>query len=235
LRELAEHENEAVQRAALKNPALPEDVWREQLLFGMPEAWDNPLAPICLLVWTPQEGDRYPLELAIRLATHALWKEPDRLSSKGKALLNTKILEWWATSVSAIHMIEFLWPLAYSKGSGSPEHKELVRIIVLCVRTMPRLNAKDRQALDLLEAWCAGGEDQRLRAETLASSNPVQLTVEFAKDPWVSYYAWGSIFAVLKEFEVGKDGTKREDAMAKQNLLLADLIRREMPLPPQVN
>jgi len=43
---LAEHWDEAVRRAAWKNPAVPEDVWRRALFLGKPEAWSKPMAPI---------------------------------------------------------------------------------------------------------------------------------------------------------------------------------------------
>lgn len=142
LGQLAFHQDDAVQRAAWKNPSLPEDVWRKTLLWGEPEAWANPMAPFYVLTWTPRKNDPRSLEDAARWATKALWKEPTRCSSEGKTLLANKIQEEWFNSISGRRLISFLGEWANVNGTDSPQHREVVRITVLCVRTAPDITAK---------------------------------------------------------------------------------------------
>ena len=234
LRHLAKHAAKAVERVVIQNPVVPEDVWRKALLEGDPEAWSNPMAPIYLLVWSPQPGDWRTIEDGARRAAIYLWENPDRCSPDGKVLINCKILEWWAYSVSALHMIEYIQSWASAKGTESEEHKALVRLLVLCVRTVPNLTAEDRQALDLLDAWCAGGEDRSREAQALASLNVVLLTVLAAINPSGSHISWGVIYDVLESVAVGKEWNESKKAKAEHDRLLADLIRKEMPLPPLV-
>jgi len=234
LRHLAVQEGMEVRWAVLKNPAVPEDVWRKALLEGDPEAWSNPMAPIYLLGWSPQPGDWRTLEEAARKATYRLWVTPERCSPDGKVLLNVQIMNWWAASVSAEDMMDFLWFWAYVKGNGSEEHKAVVRLLVRCLRTMPDLSAKDRQALDLLDAWGASSGDQRRETEALQVSFPVKRTVRFAAGPYPWSNARFAISELLNEVTVGKEGKEREEAKTEHDRLLADLIRRGMPLPPQV-
>jgi len=234
LRYLAHHEREEVRLAAIQNPGVPEDVWRKALLEGKPEAWSNPMAPIYLLVWSPQPGDQSTLESAIRRATQALWKNPKRCSPDGKVLLNVQLMNWWAASVSAIDMIRFLWKLASKKMVGSDDHRAAVRITVLCMNTLPKLLDKDRLALSILDAWCAKQDDRRMEAEKLAYSYPVKRAVYFAMDNSIYLGSEYIISHLLDTAAFGKEGTERDKAIAEHNRLLADLIRREMPLPPQV-
>jgi hypothetical protein len=225
---LARHGNREVKRAAWRNPSLPEDVWRWALLWGEPEAWDNPMAPFYLLTWTPREGDVISLEFAAQRAMSDLWRDPERCSPEGKALLAAKVQEGWSTSASADNMMRFLVLWAQAKGKGSPEQREVLRILVLCVRTAPDLTAEDRQALDLLEAWTAGSEDRRDEAETLASFQPVRSAVLVALDP--RYTPLSTIREVLEAVE----STAGKQARDEHSRLLADVIRREMPLPPVI-
>jgi hypothetical protein len=234
LEELAQHKDEAVRQAAWRNPSVPEDVWRAALLWGTdPEPWDNPMAPFYVLTWTPSRDDARTLEAAAQWATSVLWKEPDRCSPEGKAMIVSKVQDWWASSKSAKDMVEFLGFWAEAKGDGSPEHQEVVRVTVPCVRTTPNLTANDQKALDLLEAWSTGGKDRRKEANTLASSVAVKDTVDFSM-----YSRNNPLFTINKVIieAVGsdKEGKKREEAFAEHQRLLADVIRREMPLPPVV-
>jgi len=233
LRYLANHKREDVRLAAIQNPGVPEDVWRKALLEGLPEAWSNPMAPIYLLVWSPQPGDQMTLKDATYWTAIRLLKNPARCSPDGKVLLNVQLINWWAASVSAWTMMSYIWKWASTKPNGSDEHKAVVRITVRCVRTIPDLPARDRQALDLLDAWGAGGEDRRGEAYFLASLTSVLTTTQFAQNPSIFYDGWDLIANVLRKVTVGKEGTERKEAKAEQNRLLADLIRREMPLPPQ--
>jgi hypothetical protein len=225
LRELAQMMSEAVRRAVSKNPSVPEDVWGDALLQGWPEAWDNPMAPIYILTWTPREDNPDTLEDAIQVSTFALWKHPERCSLEGKALLNAKLQEWWATSEEADDMMNFLGRWVKEENGGSQEHREVVRVLVLCVRTTPDLTDDDRQALDLLEVWCAGGKDQRKEAYALASSQPVKYAYWSAINPF-------NMGSTLSQVFRGVAWTK--EAKAEHERLRADLIRREMPLPPVV-
>ena len=246
LRYLANHKREDVRLAAIQNPGVPEDVWRKALLEGLPEAWSNPMAPIYLLVWSPQPGDQSTLESAIRRAAYPLIWNHNRCSPNGKVLLSDHIMRWWAASVSALDMMDFLM----CKENFSDDDKSLVRILVLCARTMHDLPSKDRQALDLLDAWCAGGEDRRVEAQSLASLSYVKMIVELSQgSPWrdpcsfvkrmVEFsqgYPWinpcSIISDMIEKAAVGKEGTERDKAKDAQNRLLADLIRKEMTLPP---
>jgi hypothetical protein len=225
LRELGLYHDQDVQRAAWKNPSLPEDVWRTVLLGGKPEAWANPMTPIYLLAWTPREDDPSTPEYAAPFATQALWDEPDRCCPEGKALLAAKVQEWWATSEDSEVMIRFLGWWAQAKGDDSTEHREVVRITVLCVRTAPDLTASDLKALDLLEAWCAGGADRRYETKALISSQAVTDTALFAQS---SFSPWNAVYEMLSA--VGRMADN--EAKDEQSSMLADLIRRERPLPP---
>lgn len=232
LRELVWHDNREVRRAVFRNPSVPEDVWRKFLLRGDPEAWDNPMAPFYLLAWTPHKDDPSTLEHGARRAMFDLWGDPERCSPEGKALLNAKVQAWWATSENAPSMMELLGLYAKAKDKGSAEHRQVVSLLVHCVRTAPRLTDGDRQALDLLEAWTMGGENPNNKAKGLAASQAVKDTVLFARDSRNS--PWYTINKVLQAVASDKEGAKRQGAIAEHERLLADVIRREMPLPPVV-
>lgn len=219
LRQLAEHGNWFVRQAAWRNPSVPEDVWRDGLCYVSTAAWCNPMATIYFFAWTPRQNDRSALEI-VMLAMEALQKEPERCSPEGKALINTKLQEWWSTSVSPFSMMSYLGEWANTKGNASPEHKEAVRILILCVRTATNLTDKDRQALDFVEAWSAGGKDRRNEAFSLASVTSVKSTIKFAWDP--SHVPWYTIDSLLNVVPSPKE-TERH---------LADVIRQAMPLPP---
>jgi hypothetical protein len=228
LRQLAQYRNDAVKRALWRNPSLPEDVWRTALLEGEPETWANPMAPIYVLTWTPREDDVRVLERAARWAAVDLWREPERCSLEGKALLNAKVQEGWLTCESTSDMMNFLGGWAYPKKNESSEHREVVRILVLCVRTAPHLSKEERQALDILEAWTKGGQDRWEEAYELVSARIVADVCWFAKD--AKNNPSNAIYEVLKAVEYGS-GTQ---GRAEHERMLTDLIRREMPLPPVV-
>jgi hypothetical protein len=228
LRELADHKDKAVRRAVWRNPSLPEDVWRNVFLEGGPEAWANPMTPLYVLTWTPRQDDEFTLEAGARWATDMLWREPTRCSPEGKALLATKVQAWWATSENVRDMMMFLgWWCRYD-GTRSAKHLEVLRILILCVRTAPDLTDEDRDALDLLKSWCAGGEDRCKEAEDLASSDAVKDTVSFALD--CEHSPWNAIYEMLWAV----DGNGGASAKAEHERLLADVIRHARPLPPVV-
>lgn len=232
LRQLSYHENWAVRQTVWRNPSLPEDIWRKALLEGKPEAWANPMASFYVLTWTPSEDEWSTLEDAALLATESLWEEPERCSSEGKALLHAKVQEAWAASKLPYTMIKFLARRAEAKGNESPEHREVVRLLVLCVRTAPDLTDKDREALDLLEAWTTGGQDRRKETEALTSCEAVKGTVRFSLDP--SYPTWNAIRELHKMVIADKQGQERKESSAEHQRRLTNLIRRERPLPPVV-
>jgi hypothetical protein len=229
LEELADHEDLAVMRATWRNPSLPEDVWRTALLRGELETWDNPMAPFYVMTWTPREDDTDPLETGSRMAAVDLLCEPECCSAEGKALLNAKVQEWWAITVNTYDMILLLQGWAEAKGDGSPEHKEVLRILLLCLRTDPAITDEDRQVFDLLEAWIAGSKDRRNEAETLADSTVADDTCLFARNTLHS--PWNPIYELLNYIEL----TEGEEAEAAHDRLMADVIRRAMPLPPVVD
>jgi hypothetical protein len=235
LRELARQKAWAVLLAVWRNPSLPEDVWREAVFSIFPEAWDNPIAPIYLLAWTPREQDAgRTLVHAVRWTTVALWRNPERCSSEGKALLAAKVQEWWATSEESEDMMDYLGEWAKAKGDDSPEHREVVRMVVLCVRTAPDLHREDRQALDLLEAWAAGGQDLRKKAQVLASSEAVTDTVAFAlQQSWRPLYAINEVI-IANSVALTNQGKELQEAETENSRRLADVIRQAMPLPPVV-
>ena len=222
-----------VRWAVLKNPAVPEDVWRKALLEGKPEAWSNPMAPIYLLVWSPQPGDWRTLNDATYWTAIRLWRNPARCSPDGKVLLNVQLINWWACTEYTRRMMDILSVWASAKGNGSDEHREVVRLLILCVRTVPNLPAEDRQALNLLEAWCNGRENNINEVKALASSNFVKYTAQFATN-FSRWYDVDNLIAELTEYLATKTEEEEfEEAVAEHDRLLADLIRREMPLPPQ--
>lgn len=229
LGELFRHNTWEVARAAILNPSLPEDVWREAFLGECPEAWANPMASFYLLAWIPRDDDSFTLDGVARLTAYTLWKAPGRCSVEGKTLLNAKLQEWWATSKKATGMMSFLKEWGVSKNIGSPEHREVVRVLIQCVRTAPNLTDEDRQALDLLEAWTAGGEDRRKEAKTLASSMAPKDAVRFSLDP--PQHSGKTIHEVLWIVERGAGRSARTE----HERMLADLIRQAMPLPPVVD
>jgi hypothetical protein len=161
-----------------------------------------------------------------------LWETPERCSPEGKVLLNAKVQEGWASCASTSDMMSLLGEWVYVKGDGSVEHREVLRIVILCVRTTPNLTTEDRQTLDLLEAWTAGGQDRRKETEALASSEAVKGTVRFALDP--SYPTWEAIRELYKIVTANKQGQERKEASAEHQRRLTNLIRRERPLPPVV-
>jgi hypothetical protein len=232
LRRLVVHNDEAVHRAAWRNPSLPEDAWRTALLAFNPEAWANPMAPFYLLAWTPQEEDLSTLEDAARWATQALWREPERCSPEGKALLAAKVQEWWATSEDISGMIWFLGYWSNAIGNGSQEHREAVRIIVLCLQTNPHPTSADLEAIEILEAWSQGREDRRKEAKALHSSWAIQDATKFALDNSVN--PWIAVSELLKTVASDKRGQERQEAITAHERLLADVIRQAMPLPPVV-
>jgi hypothetical protein len=181
------------------------------------------MTPFYVLTWTPREDGPRSFENAVQSATEALWREPERCSYEGKALLAAKVQEGWATSESAKDMMRSLGRWAHAKGKDSPEHREVVRLLVLCVQTAPDLTDKDRQALDLLKAWRAGGQSRRKKTDMLVSSKAVKNTVEFAREP--SHNPLYAMHYVLRSV-ASPEETER---------ILADLIRRERPLPPVVD
>jgi hypothetical protein len=231
LRELGLYHDQGVRRAVWKNASLPEEVWREVLLRGEPEPWANPMAPIYLLTGI---YDFKNLHNAARWATGESWRnpDPDRCSPEGKALIAAKLQEWWATSESAEDMMLFFGLWAYTNGKDSAEHREVVRITVLCARTSPDLTTRDHEALDLLDAWSQGGVDERKKAQTLSSAQSIKDTFQFALDP--HYMPWSLYDNLMKAVSSGKQGIERKEAMDEHSRLLADLIRRERPLPPVV-
>jgi hypothetical protein len=232
LEELARHENVEVKQAVWRNPSLPEDVWREALLKGWPEAWANPMAPFYLLAWTPRETDGEGPARAARSATYPLWENPERCSPEGKVLIASKVQEWWITSESGSSMMDYLSWWGMSDGTKSAKHREVVRILVLCLRTDPNLTAKDRQALDLLEAWSAGGEDARSQVHNQINSSAVRKAADFSLNCYIS--ASQGLSDLMVSVSSNKRGAERDNAIDAHNRVLADVIRRARPLPPVV-
>jgi hypothetical protein len=140
-----------------------------------------------------------------------------------------KLTEWWATSTSASDMIKFLGEWAEDFGEMSAEHREAVRILLLCIKTMPNLTTKDQEAIGLLEAWSQGGADERKKAKAMKTSNFVQLACQFACHHQCNPGA--SIENLLQVLTENEPDGQRKEARAQQESLLADLIRQEMPLP----
>jgi hypothetical protein len=232
LRELARSKSKAVSWAAMMNPSLPEKAWRKFLFRGFPEPWANPMAPLYLLAWTPREEDQgSTLEYSAAAwgATCDLWEAPERCSPEGKDLIAAKIQEGWAISEDADTMMRFLVGWAHVKGKDSPEHREVVRIFILCVRTAPNLTTKASQALDLLEGWCREGTNRIKKDKKITSFKPVLQILKFLENP--SNIPLDAIFEVLVAVEV-RAGTR---ARAEHSRMLANLIRQSMPLPPVVD
>jgi hypothetical protein len=233
LQELANSTDDDVRRSAWKNPNLPEEVWRKILLRGAPEAWANPMAPFYLLAWTPRKDDWRTLEYAALVATESLWVKPEQCSVEGKQLLTTKVFEWWTTSESALDMMHFLARWASFRGIGSQEHKDVMQILVQCVKTMPNLTREDRDLLHSVEQWSKGREPHPTEVAETNYSDPVRYTYLSTKNPFPN-----TMYAVHKvlEYVASKKSKDRlqayKEANAEHNRLLAELIRQEMPVPP---
>jgi hypothetical protein len=222
--------DEAVRQVAWRNPSLPEDVWRTALLQGKPEAWANPMAPIYLLTWTPREDDPQNLDWGARWATKALWSDPERCSAEGKVLLATKNQEWWGTSDESLDMMYHLGLWAEANRKDLQKHREVVRILALCVQMDPHLMAEERQILDLFKDPNRSAEDLTDKIKTLTISDSFNHFMKFAKTPYQrAWYAWSAVDQAIKSF--AHDG---DESIAKHSQFLANLIRQEMPLPPEV-
>jgi hypothetical protein len=229
LQELANSRKDSVRRAAWQNSNLPEEVWRNALLEGHPEAWDNPMAPFYLLAWTPREKDPQTLEFAARSATSTLWREPERCSTDGKVLIATKVMEWWATSKSTQDMIGFLVELVQVHGIGSREHKQLIRILVKCVRTTPNLTPEDLDLLNSIEQWSKGLHQNPPNVFLVNYQVPVTHTYLSINYPISNPRI--AIYNVVRS-SVKKMVQSYPEAKAEHNRFLAELIRQEMPVPP---
>jgi hypothetical protein len=234
LGELATSREVAVERAAWKNPNLPEEVWRRALLHGAPEAWANPMAPFYLLSWIPREDDWRTLEVAAQSATVRLWIEPERCSVEGKQLLAAKFMEWWATSESAADMMAFLGRWASSREIGSQEQKNVIQILVQCVKTTPNLTRKDLNLLHSIEQWSKGLQQDPPKFVGDDHSKPVWQMHQAIENYFFSYRF--TVNAVLEEVACNKSKNRYSEAYqkaeAEHNRFLVDLIRQEMPIPP---
>jgi hypothetical protein len=190
------------------------------------------MTPLYVLGWAAREGDLRTLEEAVQWAAYALWKTPNRCSAEGKALLNNKLQEWWSTSELAGELIWFLAQWAKENGNGSSEHREVVRITILCVRTEPNLSDSDRLVLDLLDDWSAWNTDQRNKAKYFAFLDSVKNVAQFAQDH--IYNPWHAIYDVVESLSMANQEVDYDKAEVEHERHLADLIRSAMPVPPVV-
>jgi hypothetical protein len=234
LQELTQPKYYQVHRSLWKNPNLPEDFWRKALLNGQPEAWANPMSPFYLLSWAPREKDWRTLEEVAQSATEWLWKEPERCSVEGKQLLAAKVTEAWATWPSALKMMAFLRRWAYFRGIDSQEHKDVVRILVQCVRTTPGLTQKDLDLLQSIEQWSKGLQQN---PPNLGEDNHSQVVKQMHQAITNRLFSYRFVvYAVLEEVSYNKskdyDSQDYKEAKKEHDRFLADLIRREMPVPP---
>jgi hypothetical protein len=187
-----------VQRAAVEEPvACPKTRGARPCLRALARSVGEPDGlDLCADV-DPREDDSRTLDQAIGGRCKRCGRTR-AVFGRREGLAQRQGQEWWATSESADHMMfHFLGGGPRQRATDQPEHREVVRILVLCVRTTPNLTDEDHQALDLLEAWTAGGEDRRKKAETLASSKAVMDTCSlllkgFSSNPW------NAIFEVLE-------------------------------------
>lgn len=80
--------NPALAGLVWRNPSVPEELWRKAFLLGVPEAWDNPMAPIYILAWTPRPEDHGDLpEDGARRTISSLVHNPSLCSVAGKHLI----------------------------------------------------------------------------------------------------------------------------------------------------
>ncbi len=84
--------NRALAGLVWKNPSVPEELWRKAFLLGVPEAWDNPMAPFYVLTWTPRPEDHGDLPKdGARRAVAALFLKSDQCSVEGKLLIRAHL------------------------------------------------------------------------------------------------------------------------------------------------
>jgi hypothetical protein len=153
---------------------------------------------------------------------------------EGKQLLAAKVTEAWATCPSAADMMNFLGRWASSRGIGSQEHKNVMRILVQCARTTPNLAPKDINLLRSIEQWSKGLQQDPPKIGEDDYSKPVKGTHQAIKN-YPSHYRF-AMDAVLNEVAYNKSKARTSQAHQKakkeHDRLLAELIRQEMPVPP---
>jgi hypothetical protein len=230
LRKLVRHEDQAVKRAALSNPAVPEDIWREKLLGLHPMAWNNPMAPFYLLTWVEPEDEYASIKNAARKVVPWVLMHPDLASQQAKQLISAKVIEWWQTSKDAPKMMLYLEKF-YLGNENDVEHRQLVKLAMLCVSTVTYLSQDDVAALHLLEEWVQGKEDSRHRALALAKDKLVKRCIENAFDPDAPVADLiGDVSSDMARATVSE--SEFFETSAKHDEVLADVIRGAMPVPP---
>jgi hypothetical protein len=230
LRELVSHKDLEVRRAALSNPSVPEDIWRQKLLSLHPAAWNNPMAPFYILAWVDDEDEDRSIQNVARKTVPWVLSHPELSSPQAKQLISAKVIEWWATSKDGPKMMFYLEKFYDPKENGA-EHRQLVEVAILCVSTFPHLSLDDTAALSILKEWVQGKENSPQRALKLAKNVLVQRCIYFALDPDLPVADLiGDVSC-----EVARE-TAREseffETSAKHDEVLADVIRDAMPTPP---
>lgn len=230
LRELVSHKDLEVRRAALSNPSVPENIWRQKLLGLHPTAWNNPMAPIYILAWVDDEDEDRSIQNVARKTVPWVLVHPELSSLQAKQLISAKVIEWWATSKNGPQMMLYLEKF-YDPEENEEEHRQLVGLAILCVSTIPHLSSDDKEALSTLSEWVQGKEDSRQRALKLAKNVLVQRCIYFASDPELP------VADLIGEVsgEVASQTVQVIDffkAAADHDEVLADLIRGAMSVPP---
>lgn len=232
LREFAISKFEGLKQAAWKNPSLPESTWWSILVN--PEAWDNPMASLYLLV-ANHPDPRMAKNYGARQSSIFLMKDPTRASEQAKLLLDSVLLEWWNSTVSPYGMVEYLAEWASFKGFCGERHQKVVGLLRLILQEDGRVKmVNEKKALSAMEAFSKGDCNKdvltRLTMEDLTQwyQDAVLYTLDILNDP--SY----SLRALIQDLanEATETGDPYDEAARRHMEAFANLIRREVPTPP---
>jgi hypothetical protein len=109
---------------------------------------------------------------AARWATFALWEDPERCSPEGKALLNAKVQVVGHLRNASTHdgLSSEWW--AKAKGDGSPEHREVVRILIHACGRRPNLTTRTARPWTSLRPGVTGRRGSTQRSQRVGLLQP---------------------------------------------------------------
>jgi hypothetical protein len=235
LKDLAGHHFAAVSSAAKKNPSLLMEDLRTFLLEGKPDAWDNPMAPLLLLAWTPLPSDNYEtLEVSSARCIYELIQNPNVVSAEAKELISAKTIEWWNSNQAPLQMFSYLSWWYKRPFRGEELRRKVVHVYVLFAKTIPNLSAEERSFLERMETW-SDGRVQKFPSSIVGSiRQEMQSIVNFAqgKSPTagdLSHYVCSVVAEHLN------DPNEYLDVYIEHEQRLLEIFRREIPVPPLAN
>lgn len=239
LSRLALHRSSSIARLAILNPSLPTESWREHLLKGEPEAWDNPQTPVGLMAWS---GKPLP-SVGARKTFWSLRAKPERCSQEGCFWIDKILDDWWKSSLDPSGMLSWCHNLAFADGEGSERHRALVRLHCLCARTAPEIWPLWFDVLAKAESWTRGEETKESVHDAITIANKQTGQGATSSTAGSAVYAAANMVnisfsgesASLAAIGVGyasgaeRDTPEWDAVVTKHRITLANLIRREIP------